>query len=74
MLDKNVDDVDFAVAGPVRFENKKFEVGDAAPTSGSYRRGDIVWNSVPRPTGYVGWICTRDGAPGEWKAFGQISS
>ena len=71
---KNVSDVDFAVAGPVRFENKKFEVGDSIPTSGSYRKGDIVWNQSPNPTGYVGWICTREGAPGEWRAFGQIST
>ena len=71
---KNVTDVDFAVAGPVRFENKKFEVGTDIPTEGSYRKGDIVWNSNPQPTGYVGWICTREGTPGDWKAFGQISS
>lgn len=70
---KNVTDVDFAVAGPVRFENKKFEVGTAIPKDGSYRKGDIVWNADPRPTGYVGWICTRDGTPGEWKTFGQIA-
>lgn len=70
---KNVTDVDFAVAGPVRFENKKFEVGTAIPKEGSYRKGDIVWNADPRPTGYVGWICTRDGTPGEWKTFGQIA-
>jgi len=71
---KNVTDVDLAVAGPVRFENKKFEVGSRQPTAGSYRKGDIIWNDNPQPTGYVGWICTRDGTPGEWRAFGQISS
>ena len=71
---KNVTDVDLAVAGPVRFENKKFEVGAKTPTEGSYRKGDIVWNSDPKPTGYVGWICTRDGTPGEWKPFGQIGA
>jgi hypothetical protein len=68
------DDVTMAVAGPVRIENKKFEVGSAAPTSGTYRKGDMVWNNDPKPTGYVGWICVREGAPGEWKTFGQISS
>lgn len=67
-------DVDLEVGGAVRFQNKKQETGEAAPTTGVYRTGDIVWNSHPRPTGYVGWICVREGSPGEWKPFGQISA
>ena len=50
------------------------QVGSGTPTEGSYRVGDIVWNTAPRPTGYVGWICVREGTPGEWKPFGQIAS
>ena len=65
-------DVAFACVGPIKFENKKFQVGDDVPTNGTYRKGDIVWNSNPRPTGYVGWVCVREGTPGEWKPFGQI--
>jgi hypothetical protein len=68
------DDADLTVAGPVRFQDKKFEVGTAAPKSGVYVKGDIVWNDNPRPTGYVGWVCVKDGTPGEWKPFGNISS
>jgi hypothetical protein len=68
------DDADITTAGPVRFQNKKQEVGDGIPSSGNYRKGDIVWNDNPMPTGYVGWICVREGSPGEWKPFGQISS
>lgn len=67
-------DVDISTAGPVRFQGKKQEVGDKFPTEGSYRVGDIVWNTRPRPTSYVGWICTREGTPGEWKPFGQIGN
>lgn len=67
-------DVHLSVAGSVRFEGKKFEVASSAPTSGSYRKGDIVWNEDPKPTGWVGWICVRDGTPGSWRPFGQISS
>ena len=66
-------DVDLEVSGAVRFQNKKQETGRSAPSSGLYKNGDIVWNTDPRPTGYVGWICVREGAPGEWKPFGQIS-
>ena len=65
---------DIETAGPVSFEGKRFEVGAGAPTSGSYRLGDIVWNTQPRPTGYVGWICVKEGNPGIWKTFGPISS
>ena len=65
---------DIETAGPVSFEGKRFEVAVEAPTSGSYRKGDIVWNSEPKPTGFVGWICTREGTPGQWKTFGPISS
>jgi hypothetical protein len=67
-------DCDIVTAGPVKFQGKKHEVGEAIPTGGAYKMGDIVWNSNPKPTGYVGWICTRDGTPGEWKPFGQISA
>jgi len=65
---------DIETAGPVSFEGKRFEVAAGAPTNGSYRQGDIVWNTSPRPTGYVGWICTQAGTPGIWKTFGQIAS
>jgi hypothetical protein len=65
-------DASITTAGPIRFEGKKFEVGDREPQSGVYSKGDIVWNSDPRPTAFVGWVCTREGTPGEWKPFGQI--
>ena len=68
------DDVDLTVAGPVRMDGRKFEVSNAIPANGTYQRGDIVWNESPSPTGYVGWVCVREGTPGEWKPFGQISS
>lgn len=70
----NIDqDVSLSVAGPIKQEGKKFEVGTSEPTSGAYAKGDIVWNQDPKPTGYVGWICVREGNPGVWKPFGQIS-
>ena len=69
----NFNDVDISTAGPVKFQNKKFEVSNRFPTSGSYNQGDIVWNDTPAPTAYVGWVCTRTGAPGDWKPFGAIA-
>jgi len=67
-------DADITSAGPIRFDGKKMQAGTEIPTDGSYAVGDIVWNSNPRPTGYVGWVCIRTGTPGEWKPFGQIAS
>ena len=67
-------DVSITTAGPVRFENKKFEVGGSEPESGNYVIGDVVWNDTPTPNGYIGWVCTKSGTPGTWKAFGKIAS
>lgn len=66
-------DVDFTVAGAVRIQDRKFEVSDSSPKDGVYKIGDTVWNSAPRPGGYMGWVCVREGTPGEWKSFGAIS-
>ena len=68
----NNPDVCFSTSGPIKFENKKFEVGREAPVNGIYGKGDIVWNSEPQPTGYVGWVCIRSGTPGIRKPFGVI--
>lgn len=65
-------DAQLEVAGNMRFSGKLFASAVKAPTVGAYRKGDIVWNSEPRETGYVGWICVRDGNPGIWRGFGQI--
>lgn len=65
-------DADITSAGPIRFQDKKFEVGDSAPTSGNYVKGDIVWNTNPKSTDYVGWVCIKSGTPGDWRPFGQI--
>lgn len=45
-----------------------------APTSGTYQRGDIVWNSVPKAGKPIGWICVIAGTPGTWKGFGTIEA
>ena len=56
--------------------------GTAAPTIGTYNRGDSeallrsadrIFNSAPTPGGWSGWICTASGTPGIWKGFGSIS-
>ena len=36
----------------------------AAPASGSWERGTVVYNSAPASAGYVGWVCTTSGTFG----------
>jgi hypothetical protein len=67
-------DASITAAGPIRYQGKKHEYSEGIPQNGVYTKGDIVWNSSPKPSGNVGWICVRDGTPGEWKPFGQISA
>lgn len=63
----------FEVSGNIKFGNRLFANGNAAPGQGTYQQGDIVWNSNPRPGAHVGWICLASGSPGVWKPFGLIS-
>ena len=49
------------------------DIAAAAPSSGNYLQGDILYNSAPTSGGYTGWICVTSGNPGVWKTFGLIS-
>jgi hypothetical protein len=55
------------------FGTKREQTGTAAPTSGTWAVGDVVWNSAPNAGGFAGWICTTAGTPGTWKTFGAIT-
>ena len=68
------EDVSFATANGIEVAGTKIMTGASIPSSGTYRQGDIVYNTKAVATGYVGWVCVREGTPGEWKAFGQISA
>jgi hypothetical protein len=66
-------DVSLTVNGNLSFANKKFITGTSKPNAGTYRKGDICWNSDPEATAYIGWVCIKEGTPGEWLPFGQIT-
>jgi hypothetical protein len=53
-------------------EDQDFEEGSAAPVSGTYEKGDRIWNTNPQPGENIGWVCTEAGSPGTWKPFGVI--
>lgn len=44
------------------------EWGSAAPTSGSYKAGDVVHNIAPASGQPAFWLCTAAGSPGTWLA------
>lgn len=67
-------DADLTVNGIVSFGNKRFQVGNSMPNSGNYNKGDVVWNTEPKPNDYIGWVCIVSGTPGIWLPFGQIAS
>jgi hypothetical protein len=46
----------------------------AAPTTGTWVVGDIIYNTVPTAGGTMGWVCTTAGTPGTWKTFGAIEA
>jgi hypothetical protein len=48
--------------------------GTAAPVAGTWRQGDVVWNSAPAAGGVPGWLCTVAGTPGTWKAMANLAA
>jgi len=48
--------------------------GTAAPTSGTWERGDICWNTSPSAGGSPGWVCVESGTPGVWKAMANLAT
>ena len=66
--------VNFSVNGDVKLGGKKFTSHPSIPTSGSYEIGDICWNSEPKASSYVGWVCVMAGDPGHWLPFGAINT
>jgi hypothetical protein len=53
---------------------RRHQTRTAAPTTGAWARGDVVWNRSPSAGGFAGWICVTAGTPGTWKSFGAIGT
>lgn len=51
----------------------RYNAMTAAPTTGTWAKGDIVYNSNPTSTGYIGFVCTAAGTPGTWRSWGLIA-
>lgn len=46
--------------------------GESPPSTGTWERTTVFWNSSPIVGEYVGWVCVTAGTPGIWKGFGKI--
>lgn len=44
----------------------------AAPNTGTWKVGDIVYNTNPSSGGVLGWSCVTSGTPGTWMPFGVL--
>lgn len=62
----------FEVSGNIVINGRKQVPGTGIPEDGQWAKGDIVWNSNPEETSYIGWVCVMSGTPGSWKPFGYI--
>jgi hypothetical protein len=51
-----------------------FTYGGAEPSTGTWLRGSIVWDTTPSAGGDIGWVCIATGTPGTWKTFGTIAA
>lgn len=45
---------------------------NAAPNTGTWKVGDIVYNKNPSSGGVLGWSCVTSGTPGTWMPFGVL--
>lgn len=65
-------DYDGAATTPAASTLYEHRYRNAAPVSGTFNRGSVVWNTnVGVSNGPTGWICTTGGTPGTWQAFGD---
>ncbi|GJQ44053.1 MAG: hypothetical protein JETCAE03_35510 [Ignavibacteriaceae bacterium] len=56
--------------GSLELNNNSITYASSAPTTGTWKQGDIVFNSGVDDEGYAGWVCTSAGTPGTWYQFG----
>jgi hypothetical protein len=54
------------------FGGHRMEWASAAPVSGTWIRGDVVFNSEVSIGHPKGWVCTEPGSPGTWASMGDL--
>ena len=61
-----------AAAGVINRENT-WNFAAAAPTTGTWSVGSVVYNNAVAAGGSPGWVCTTAGTPGTWKAMANVA-
>ena len=61
-------------ASHAAFRQRQDFVGTAAPTVGTWKLYDRVWNTAPAAAGVPGWVCTTAGTPGTWNAMAALAA
>jgi hypothetical protein len=56
----------------VELNNSSFTSLAAFPTTGTWKLGDVCFNSVPTSGGTPGWVCVTAGSPGAWMAMANL--
>lgn len=59
--------------GSMELSGKTVLSAAAAPTTGTWKVGDMVFDSVPVSGQQMGWMCTVAGSPGTWKAMANLA-
>jgi len=57
---------------PGGFGGYQMGYGGAAPTTGTWAAGSIVFNNAPSIGAPKGWVCTAGGSPGTWTSMGNL--
>jgi hypothetical protein len=48
--------------------------GSAAPSTGTWARGDVCWNTGASGGGSPGWVCSAGGTSGTWKTMANLGA
>jgi hypothetical protein len=64
----------FAAGAPSIANQPQVVWRSAAPTTGTWIRGSIAWNTTPSAAGTPGWVCVTAGTPGTWKAMANLAA
>lgn len=59
----------FSDSGPSSRTYRAIAWSTAAPTTGTWRRGDTVFNSNAAAGAAPAWVCTSGGTPGTWRSY-----
>ena len=59
--------------GALKIMGNRHTAAAAAPASGTWAVGDIVFNSVPSTGQPIGWMCTNATGSGTWKSMGALA-